>query len=189
MPLTLKELGAQLKLIHPQYKSVPDRELGMTLQAKYPGFYQTEPASKLESKFDELESGMRRVVFVPRGTKDNPNAADYGMKKLTLPSGTYFYDPQVIRPQEIMAAIRDHNTEELLAPVAVEEEEMEEAPPEPMPQGVELQEAIDSAGDVGGPQAVDIPQMNVQNTVAAATRRRGDRWPKPGGPVKLPIEG
>jgi len=188
MPLTLKELGAQLKLIHPQYKSVPDRELGMTLQAKYPGFYQTEPASKLESKFDELESGMRRVVFVPRGTKDNPNAADYGMKKLTLPSGTYFYDPQVIRPQEIMAAIRDHDTEELLAPVAVEEE-VEEASPEPMPQGVELQEAIDSAGDVGGPQAVDIPQMNVQNTVAAATRRRGDRWPKPGGPVRLPIGG
>jgi hypothetical protein len=187
--MTLADLGKQLKLIHPVYADVGDRELGMALQAKYPGFYQTEPASKLESKFDELESGMRRVVFVPRGTKDKVNALDYGMKKLTLPSGTYFYDPQVIRPQEIMAAIRDHDTEELLAPVAVEEEEMEEAPPEAMPQGVELQEAIDSAGDVGGPQAVDIPQMNVQNTVAAATRRRGDRWPKPGGPVRLQIEG
>ena len=184
--MTLAELGAQLKLIHPQYKNDTDREIGKRLQAKYPGFYQTEPASKLESKFDELESGMRRVVFVPRGTKDNPNAADYGMKRLTLPSGSYFYDPQVIRPQEIMAAIRDHNTEDLLAPVAVEEEE---APPEPMPQGEELQDAIDSAGDAGGPKAVEIPKVDIQDKVAAATRRRGDRWPKPGGPVRLPIEG
>ena len=171
--MTLADLGAQLKLIHPEYKNDPDRELGKRLQAKYPGFYQTEPASKLETKFDDLQSGLRRVVFVPRGTKDNPNAKEFGMKKITLPSGSYFYDPQVIRPQEIMAAIRDHDTEELLAPVAIEEEEMEEAPPEPMPQGMELQNAIDSAGDVGGPQAVDIPQMNVQNAVAAATRRRG----------------
>ena len=185
--MTLSELGAQLKLIHPEYKNDPDRELGKRLQAKYPDFYQTEPPSKLETKFDELQSGMRRVVFVPRGTKDNPNAADYGIKRLTLPSGSYFYDPQVIRPQEIMAAIRDHDTEDLLAPVAGVDE-AEEAPPEPMPQGAELQDAIDSAGDVGGPQAVNIPQINIQNKVAAAPRRRGDRWPKPGGPVKLPKE-
>ncbi len=194
--MKLADLGAQFKLIHPAYASLGDRELGLALQAKYPGFYQTDDSesdqqkqgenSRLLSKLQDLQSGMRRVVFVPRGTKDKVNPADYGMKRITLPSGTYVYDPQVIRPQEIMAAIRDHDTEELLAPVAVTEEE---APPEPMPQGVALQEAIDSAGDVGGPQAVDIPHVNVQNKVAAATRRRGDRWPKPGGPVKLPIEG
>ena len=171
--MTLAQLGAQLKLIHPQYKNDTDREIGKRLQAKYPGFYQTEPPSKLETKFDELQSGLRRVVFVPRGVKESPDAKEFGIKRLSLPSGQFFYDPQVIRPQEIMAAIRDHDTEELLAPVAIEEEEMEEAPPEPMPQGMELQDAIDSAGDVGGPQAVDIPQMNVQNAVAAATRRRG----------------
>jgi hypothetical protein len=195
-------LGKQLKALHhPNYSDVSDYNLGFALKSKYPGFYDHIPDdseseqpkqgenSRLLSKLQDLQSGMRRVVFVPRGTKDKVNALDYGMKRLSLPSGTYFYAPQVIRPQEIMAAIRDHDTEELLAPVAVEEEEMEEAPPEAMPQGMELQDAIDSAGDVGGPQAVDIPQMNVQNTVAAATRRRGDRWPKPGGPVRLPIGG
>ena len=182
--MTLADLGKQFKLIYPVYADVGDRELGLALQAKYPGFYETDDDaessalkqgenSRLLSKLSDLQSGMRRVVFVPRGTKDKVNPADYGMKRITLPSGTYVYDPQVIRPQEIMAAIRDHDTEELLAPVAIEEEEMEEAPPELMPQGMELQNAIDSAGDVGGPQAVDIPQMNVQNAVAAATRRRG----------------
>jgi hypothetical protein len=196
--MTTADLGKQFRALHhPNYSDVSDHNLGLALKSKYPGFYDHIPDSESEnpkqggnsrllSKFSDLQSGMRRVVFVPRGTKDNPNAADYGMKRLTLPSGSYFYDPQVIRPQEIMAAIRDHNTEDLLAPVAVEEEE---APPEPMPQGAELQDAIDSAGDAGGPKAVEIPKVDIQDKVAAATRRRGDRWPKPGGPVKLPIGG
>ena len=193
--MTLADLGKQLKLIHPVYADVPDRELGMALQSKYPGFYQTDDSeseqpkqgenSRLLSKMQDLQSGMRRVVFVARGTKDKVEAADYGIKRITLPSGSYFYDPKVIRPQEIMAAIRDHEIGELLAPVSAED--TEDVKPEPMPQGAELQEAIDGAGDIGGTDPVEIP--NIQNRVAAASRRRGDKWPKPGGPVKIPAGG
>lgn len=190
--MKLAELGARLKLIYPEYKTITDAELGAKFQAKYPGFFEQddEPPmrtenSRLMAKLSDLQSGALRVVFIPRGTKDKVNAADLGMKRVTLPSGDYVYNPKVIRPQEIMAAIRDHNTEDLLAPVAIDQDQ-EELPSEPMPQGIELQEAINAAGDVGTAEPVTIPKVDIQNRVAAVTRRRGDKWPKPGSGVKLP---
>jgi len=190
--MTFAELGAQLKLVHPEYKDVPDRELGMALQRKYPDFYQADAGddvadaapSKLAGKMADIQSGVRKVVFVARGTKDKVNAADFGLKRVTLPSGDYFYDPKVIRPQEIMAAIRDHEVGDLIAPVAQPEAEAEPMDAE-VPQGEELQQQIDSAGDAGPAAPTDIP--DVQNQIAAASKRRGDKWPKPKGPVKLPI--
>ena len=138
---TVSDLGRQLKLVHPEYKNVPDAELGRRLKAKHPGFYDhateelesppqktdqngsqlskmdgntvPETPKTLQIQIDQLQQGLRRVVFIARGAKTRIAPPD-GMRKLTLPSGEYIYDPAHIKPQEILAAIQDHSLNEIL---------------------------------------------------------------------------
>lgn len=125
--MTLADLGKQLKQVHPEYRDVPDASLGKALQAKFSGFYghvtdepeldaNTVPEAPrtIAIQMAQLANGLRRVVFVARGSKTKIDPADYGVRRITLPSGSYFYDPSAIKPQEIIKAVMTDELADIL---------------------------------------------------------------------------
>lgn len=217
--MTAAELGKQLKRVHPAYADIPDAKLGAALQAKYPGYYRTDDAGGLDDdtvpekprtlaiQLEQLQQGLRRVVFIAKGSKTKINAADYGMRRLTLPSGDYIYDQQAIKPQEIIAAVKNHELNEILGTV----ENGYGAPPKEDIQGEpiavvsrdtdgetahsaltdeqhipETAEAAQTLTPPGGNLSIEPPHVEIEHRLQDY-RPRGKRWPKPNVPVKVPV--
>jgi hypothetical protein len=123
--MTLTQLGKATKSLHsPHYDHHSDAAVGAAMQKKFPGLYDgygdmdkgtiPETPRTLALQLEQLESGIRRVVFIARGSKLKINPADYGARKLVLPPGEFIYDPKAIKPKEIMAAVKDHQLSEIL---------------------------------------------------------------------------
>jgi hypothetical protein len=136
--MTLSQLGKSTKSLHPgAYDSIPDTELGRAVARKFPDFYghiqepdemdagipsdsdldsNTVPETPrtLAIQLEQLASGLRRVVFIARGSKVRINPADYGARKLPLPAGEFIYDPKAIKPREIISAVANHELAEIL---------------------------------------------------------------------------
>lgn len=220
--MTIAHLGQQVKRLHPDaYGHVPDHVLGRALQAKHPGLYDhftdakprnldsgtiPEAPKTLLLQLDQLSQGIRRVVFIARGSKVHPKAADFGAKKLILPSGEYYYKPDMIRPQEIIKAVANHELNEILGSAsagygAPAKEDLQGEPQAVMSkdsagetvQGVltdpaHQQKAIEAAGDItppGGKVSVEPPENEIANRIAAAGKFKGrvnGKWPNPRTP-------
>lgn len=73
-----------------------------------------ETPKTLALQLGQLQGGIRRVVFIARGSKVKVNPADYGARKLLLPPGEFIYDPKAIKPKEIIAAVKNHELSEIL---------------------------------------------------------------------------
>lgn len=127
--MTVDHLGQAVKRLHPAYGHIPDHVLGRAMKRKFAGMYENfadvqtknldantipETPRTLAIQLDQLKQGIRRVVFIARGSKVHPNPADFGARKLTLPSGEYYYKPDMIRPQEIIKAVANHELNEIL---------------------------------------------------------------------------
>lgn len=206
--MTHSELGRQLKRVHPQYKNVDDGELGRALIHKFPGFYPDQPDDldsgtmpetprTLAIQIEQLQHGLRRVVFIARGSKTRITPPR-GLKRLTLPSGEFIYDPRAIKPQEIMQAVQEHRLNEILGSVehgygAPPKESLQGEPvavvardPEGetahsaltdeahIPQAAQVAEELKPAG---GSVSVEPPQVEVEHRMKHPA---GKRWPKPG---------
>lgn len=219
--MTTAELGRQLKQVHPEYRDVPDAKLGAALKAKFPGFYDhatddldssstPETPRTLAIQLEQLQDGARRVVFVARGSKDKINAADYGMKRITLPPGDFIYDPKAIKPREIIAAVNNHELADILGsatkgygapdktelqgdPMAVVARDADgETANSALTDPEHLEQTIEAAGDVtpqGGAISVEPPHVELEHRTSLGKKRRGHKWPKPNNPVKLPVGG
>lgn len=217
--MTLADLGKHTKSLHPIYSHIPDAELGRLVQKRYPGFFDhaedetpdldsatvPETPRTLAIQLQQLQDGIRRVVFIPRGAQANVNPADIGMKRLTLPSGNYIYNPALIKPQEIKDAIKNHELGEILGsadkgygsvdktelqgdPVAVvARDEDGETAHSALTDMDHIQEAIDAAGDVTPPHgnvSVEPPDIEIAHRELAQQEAKpkrptaGRRWPK-----------
>jgi hypothetical protein len=165
-----------------------------------------ETGGTIRLQMQQLAEGLRRVVFIARGSKTKVNPADYGIRKLTLPSGTYLYDPHTIKPQEIMQAVMNDGLADILGSAtkgygAPSKQDLQGQPQavvardgtgetsnsaltdqEHMPEAVEAAEELTPAG---GSISVEDPSVEIEHRLKK--KPRGDRWPKaPQTPVKLP---
>lgn len=124
--MNLQQLGRQAKALHRKaYGHVDDATLGRALKARFPGLYDhipddldsntmPETPGTLKIQLQQMADGLRRCVFVARGSKVRINAADYGAKRLPTPAGDFYYDSKAIKPAEIQAALREHRLAEIL---------------------------------------------------------------------------
>lgn len=218
--MTVAHLGQQVKRLHPNaYQNVPDHIVGRAMKSRFPGMYESfadvqtknldantipETPRTLQIQLDQLKRGIRRVVFIARGSKVHPNPADFGARKLTLPSGEYYYKPDMIRPQEIIKAVANHELNEILGSAtegygAPSKQNLQGEPQAVMSKdstGETVQgaltdpeheeQAIHAAQDVtppGGSVSVENPAKEIANRLMAAKKFKGrvnGKWPKPG---------
>lgn len=218
--MTVAHLGQQVKRLHPQaYQSVSDHVVGRAMKSRFPKVYDhftdvlpkdmdtntiPETPRTLSIQLDQLKQGIRRVVFIARGSKVHPNPADFGARKLTLPSGEYYYKQDMIRPQEIIKAVANHELNEILGSAtegygAPSKQNLQGEPQAVMSKdgdGTVVQgaltdpeheeQAIHAAQDVtppGGSVSVEHPAKEIANRLMAAKKFKGrvnGKWPKPG---------
>ena len=97
----------------------------------------------------QLVAGDRAAVLIPKGAKGRPTQPE-GMKKVTTKEGTFYYDPERIKPKDIYLAIKEDRLNEILelGPVskteAMARQEQGEAPvavTERTPDGTEVKAA------------------------------------------------
>ena len=97
----------------------------------------------------QLVAGDRAAVLIPKGAKGRPTQPE-GMKKVTTKEGTFYYDPERIKPKDIYLAIKEDRLNEILelGPVskteAMARQEQGEAPvavTERTPDGAEVKAA------------------------------------------------
>lgn len=222
--MTHADLGRQVKSLHPgAYDQHPDHVIGMAMARRFPGVYPVsggmsakrnldsgtipEAPKTLKLQLDQLAQGIRRVVFVARGAKLTINAAQYGARRLTLPSGDFYYTP-AIKPQEIIAAVKNHELNEILGSAtqgygAPSKQDIQ-GPPEAVmsrtQDGTTVQgaltdkqhipQAVSAAHAVtppGGQVSVEPPANELQNRLSYKRPARGKKWPKPGGGIQPTI--
>lgn len=164
-----------------------------------------ETPKTLSIQLDQLKQGIRRVVFIARGSKVHPNPADFGARKLTLPSGEYYYKPDMIRPQEIIKAVANHELNEILGsategygakskddlsgPISavVSRDGQGNTVHSALADEASSKSAITVANELkppGGSVSVEHPAKEIANRLMAARKNRGARWPKPQTPKK-----
>jgi hypothetical protein len=121
------------------------------------------------------------------------------MKRLTLPSGDYIYNPRLIKPQEITAAVRNHELSEILGTVdagygappkeeiqgepqaVVARDESGETANSALTDQQHLPETVAAAQKLtppGGSVSVEPPEVELQHRLTATRPKAGDRWPK-----------
>lgn len=217
--MTIAQLGKQTKAIYPDYADIPDAELGRMIKAKFPGVYGhvaedmdkgtvPETPKTLALQLGQLADGLRRVVFIARGSKVKVNPADYGARKLILPPGEFIYDPKAIKPKEIIAAVENHELADILGAAdggygTVDKSQLDgpvqavvardadgETANSALTDEAHTDSAIAAAQQLtpaGGSVSVEPPQTEISHRLESVPpkKRRGDRWAKP-GPITIP---
>ena len=222
--MTVTDLGNHVRKLHPtSYSHIPPHVLGRALKAKHPDLYSDvadvkpknmdagtipELPKTLMLQLGQLKDGIRRCVFVARGSKIHPNAKDFDARKLTLPSGEYYYRPEMIKPQEIIAAVRNHELNEILGSAqsgygSASKEELQGPVKSVMAkdsdgetiQGVlsdpeHEDSAIAAAHEVtpaGGTVSVEPPENEIKKRLQYRRPGAGGRWPAPKTPTSQGI--
>jgi hypothetical protein len=231
--VTHSELGRAVKQLHPAYAHHADDVIGRAMVRKFPGIYNIddlessppktgkngpqlsrtrnldsgtipEAPKTLALQMSQLQSGIRRVVFVARGSKAKIDPHQYGVRKMTLPSGEYFYRPDAIKPQEILAAIQNHSLNEILGSkdsgYGSPSKEALQPPVSAVvarsPDGETAHSALTDAGHMGesvraaesltppnGTISAEHPAKELAHRLIAKHKpRAGDRWSKPKTP-------
>ena len=122
---------------------------GETPKVEDAGLTVPEKPVTFKEQIAQLVAGDRAAVLIPKGAKGRPTQPE-GMKKVTTKEGTFYYDPERIKPKDIYLAIKEDRLNEILelGPVskteAMARQEQGEAPvavTERTPDGAEVKAA------------------------------------------------
>lgn len=122
---------------------------GETPKVEDAGLTVPEKPVTFKEQIAQLVAGDRAAVLIPKGAKGRPTQPE-GMKKVTTKEGTFYYDPNRIKPKDIYLAIKEDRLNEILelGPVskteAMARQEQGEAPvavTERTPDGAEVKAA------------------------------------------------
>lgn len=122
---------------------------GETPKVEDAGLTVPEKPVTFKEQIAQLVAGDRAAVLIPKGAKGRPTQPE-GMKKVTTKEGTFYYDPERIKPKDIYLAIKEDRLNEILelGPVskaeAMARQEQGEAPvavTERTPDGTEVKAA------------------------------------------------